>query len=885
MEILSAIFLRLLNMSITAGWIVLVVIVLRLLLRRAPKALVSGLWLLVAIRLILPFSLESGISLIPSVQTVPPDITQSANPSIHTGIPSLNTPVNEMLHQHFTPDTSAVQAPLETITHIAAWLWILGALGMFAYEIISFWLMYRQVRIALPIQKGVRICDAVDSPFILGIFRPVIYLPSTLDEAQRAYVIAHEQTHLKRRDHWWKPIGFFLLAVYWFNPLLWVAYILLCRDIELACDEQVVRHMEAEDKQEYASTLLHCSVHRRQIAACPVAFGETAVGGRIRSILNYRKPTVWILATSVIAILITTVCLLTNPDQPYSDAELLDMVQQIAANEEVAHSSRAEDYINASPALYDKLLAGGNATVDCFVRTLRSRTDNGLEEYIMAVTCSRITGIGYGETPWSSAREWLTLYDETTDGVVRISPVDSEVWVLLREEDSQALLAHIQKHTWEEKTSNCDFDCRISAGGQVLLYATTCGTLQNQSQLLTLTKEERQTVNTLLTTYIALSEHKPPALSESDALQRVQQYEPPQDGLYYECERLEDHSLEDGEAIRVYVFHVYSLGEEPLEGEQGEYRQQFTKGWYMVDVDTGAVYDYMTERPATTTTTTAQTTTTTTTTTTHVSTTKKTTVPTTSTTTSTTTTTATTTTIPTTTTTTTAATTTTTQPPVPTYAEVLAVQHKNAILIDGVDMWDRLFGNSLEKGYTVLQNGDSLSFRGLYAPPGTHFEGGASIDLSYYPSAYFYDGSCSFVQDGDIWTGTVEAKWDRHFIHDTSSPMAMSVSLKLKGDDYAYKETVCSIKTYVFEEHKNTTSFFCNLLRLYAQHELGMKQNSALVNGEVQCEEIHLDDNQQWMPIAADTMDRLAEQGFTSFCLTTDDASTSTLQIYVCQEE
>lgn len=306
---MTELFLKLLNMSITAGWIVLAVIVLRFFLRKAPKWISCILWSVVALRLLLPFSLESAISLIPSPEVIPQDIAVSETPAIHSAIPALNNAVNPLFTGYVAPGGSL----LENCLIVVSAVWIAGVAMMLLYSILTYLEIRRQVRESIPYQKNIYVCDDVDSPFILGIFRPKIYIPSGMEETHLAYVLAHENAHLKRWDHWWKPLGFLLLTVYWFNPLLWVAYILLCRDIEMACDEKVIGGMDGAGKRGYSEALIACSVHRRMVMACPVAFGEVSVKTRIKSVLRYKKPALWVALAALAVCVLTAGCFLTNP--------------------------------------------------------------------------------------------------------------------------------------------------------------------------------------------------------------------------------------------------------------------------------------------------------------------------------------------------------------------------------------------------------------------------------------------------------------------------------------------------------------------------------------------------------------------------------------------
>lgn len=310
---MEAVFLKLFNMSIAASFMILAVVPLRALLKKAPKALRPVLWALVGIRLICPFSLESALSLIPSAQTIPDTVLNGPSFSVQTGFEGVDTRVNaELADRYF----EGVTVPTNTGLHVTALLSVIWAIGIFAlavYAVVSYIKLRKQTAEAVPYRENIYLCDRIPSPFILGIVKPRIFLPASINEADIPYVLAHEQAHLKRRDHLWKPIGFLLLSIYWFNPLIWIAYILLCRDIELACDEKVIKAMGTECKKPYAEALINCSVSQKRISACPVAFGETDVKGRIQSVLKYKKPAFWVILVAGLTCVAVAVCFLTVP--------------------------------------------------------------------------------------------------------------------------------------------------------------------------------------------------------------------------------------------------------------------------------------------------------------------------------------------------------------------------------------------------------------------------------------------------------------------------------------------------------------------------------------------------------------------------------------------
>lgn len=312
---MANIFIDLFNMSITASYLVLAVLLVRLLLKKAPKWISCLLWALVGIRLVCPFSIESALSLVPSSQTIAVNDTSVGRPfTIQSGVPAVDVNINEFVSDKYYEGVTVPHNSFANMTTIFAIIWILGLVAMLLYGFISYIRLHKRVGASLLFKDNIYYCDNIDTPFILGFFKPKIYVPSGLSEEQINYIAMHEKAHLKRKDHLWKPLGFILLSIYWFNPVIWVAYIFLCRDIENACDEKVIKNMPDTEKKGYSETLVCCSVKRRMIMACPLAFGEVGVKQRIKSILNYKKPAFWIIIVAVIIIIVVSVCFLTNPD-------------------------------------------------------------------------------------------------------------------------------------------------------------------------------------------------------------------------------------------------------------------------------------------------------------------------------------------------------------------------------------------------------------------------------------------------------------------------------------------------------------------------------------------------------------------------------------------
>ena len=321
---MSEAFLKIVNMSISASYLVLAVLVLRLILKKAPKWVSVLLWGMVAVRLILPISIESTLSLIPTADPIPDKVIAELHADVQTDAPvpvrphspadnTADMPVSEGTGGQDLVGVAVEEEPdIQTVTVLTA-LWLAGVAGMLVYTAVSYLLLRHRVATAVRLRNNIYRSENVDSPFVLGFLGPKIYLPFRMDSGDLPLVIAHEEAHIRRKDHWWKPIGFVLLSIHWFNPLMWIGYILLCRDIELACDEKVIREMDNETKADYTQALVSCSVNRRRIAACPLAFGEVGVKERVKTVMNYKKPAFWIVIAAVALCAVVAVSFLTNP--------------------------------------------------------------------------------------------------------------------------------------------------------------------------------------------------------------------------------------------------------------------------------------------------------------------------------------------------------------------------------------------------------------------------------------------------------------------------------------------------------------------------------------------------------------------------------------------
>lgn len=302
------VFLSILNLSTTASLVAVAVLLLRLCMKKAPKWISAALWAFVGARLVFPFALESRFSIIPSIDTFA--IQQSPATEtfrVHTGVNAVNNTINN----HIASTQSS--APVTDVLQLISVLWVAGIIAFLLYGVLSYLAVYLRVRTAIPLRDNIYQSENVKSPFVLGFVRPRIIVPFNLDDETLNNVILHENAHLKRKDHIVKPFAYLLLCFHWFNPLLWLSYILLCRDIEVACDEKVIKELTFAQRKTYALALLNCKVKNTTVAVCPVAFGEVSVKARIKNTLSYKKPAMWVIVAAVAASIIASGCLLTNP--------------------------------------------------------------------------------------------------------------------------------------------------------------------------------------------------------------------------------------------------------------------------------------------------------------------------------------------------------------------------------------------------------------------------------------------------------------------------------------------------------------------------------------------------------------------------------------------
>ena len=390
------VFLKLVNLSISASWLILAVLVLRVVLKKAPKWVMPLLWGVVALRLVCLFSIESALSLIPSAETIPSEIvTETREPVLYEQA-TLDIVTNPTLPSAAEVPVGVSRQQAQVDFNIYSVLWLAGMAALLVHALVSAGKLKRKLATAILLRDNIYESEFVDSPFVFGVVKPNIYLPMHMDEGTAAYVIAHERAHLARRDHWWKVLGYLVLALHWFNPLVWVAYILFCRDIELACDEKVVKGLDGAARADYSQALLSCAAPKRAVAACPLAFGEGNIKTRVKSALHYKKPAFWVAAAAVLAVVIVAVCFLTNPR---SERGSLVWVQKLNA----ADVASIELYVPAE----------GEA------RQYKKLDTEEMAQAVELINSSRGTYIEKPETVYAGLPVWflLTMDDGTVHAV------------------------------------------------------------------------------------------------------------------------------------------------------------------------------------------------------------------------------------------------------------------------------------------------------------------------------------------------------------------------------------------------------------------------------------------------------------------------------------
>ncbi len=561
------IFLKLLNMSITAGWLILAVLCIRLLFRKIPKWVNCLLWGVVAIRLICPFSIESQFSILPSAEpikssTIVEGEVQNYIPYIDSHLTIVENTINPMLTETFAYNEADSAAPLQIVTYVASLVWGCGMVLLIICAMGSVIKRHKLVREAVCVRDNIYICDAVKSPFILGIVRPKVYFPSTLNEREMDYILAHESAHLKRKDHWWKVLGYLLLCIYWFNPLCWMAYSLLCKDIELACDEKVAKDMTLHEKKEYSNVLLSCARQRSLIMLCPLAFGEIGVKERVKSVLNYKKPTLWIMIATAAILVILVVCFLTNPTREYqiritipagstetfcySDEEISPKGNTLIfyAGEglgdteikllpvEVKEENAYDELFYITPGMSVKMDVEKGAWFKIGVN-IQNPTEESKDVYI-SVSNVEVRIASLNDAKDSSL--FIEKMPSEKDAAQQETFVDMQVSdilngsssVTISREDASALRAFFESGGWNEGTSDCLDNYELIFDGNIVRYHSDCGTFNDfvNNRHIELSEENKAEVNVILEKYISLQAEEMPL--ENDTIQNIMLYEQPE---------------------------------------------------------------------------------------------------------------------------------------------------------------------------------------------------------------------------------------------------------------------------------------------------------------------------------------------------------------------
>ena len=323
---MESLFIKLINLSIYASILVAVVLLLRLVSRRSPKWVICLIWALVGIRLVVPFSIQSSFSLLPQSEPV-------SSTALFKTV-SLSQAQEGIVSSGAASVTEASRSGSSSVFHILSYIWLFGVILMLLYGVISYIVLRKTLRTATLYDDGIRQSEKVDSPFVLGFLRPTIYIPYTLFGKDLEYVLSHEKTHIRRKDHLWKPAGFLLLSVYWFNPAIWLAYAALSKDIELACDESVIRSLDKDERKNYSRALLNLSIRQKLITACPVAFGKTAVRNRVDHVMNYKKPALWSVVIMIACCVAVGICFMTEPQKQNAAVNEIDETQDVDDSEE-----------------------------------------------------------------------------------------------------------------------------------------------------------------------------------------------------------------------------------------------------------------------------------------------------------------------------------------------------------------------------------------------------------------------------------------------------------------------------------------------------------------------------------------------------------------------
>lgn len=356
---MTNVFIAILNMSFIASFVALGVILIRIPLKKAPKVFSYALWAVLLFKLLCPFTIETALSLFPvNAEPVPHNIIYSQTPSIDSGIPFVDNSINRAITNTVPPVNPAVTVnPMQSILLVLSLIWLAGIAILLLYALVSYFRLKYRLRMAIPVQKNIYETDRIKTAFVMGFISPKVYVPGHLSEQEMDYILMHEQTHIRRRDYLIKPLAFIAVCIHWFNPIIWFSYYLAMGDMELSCDESVLKHYGSDIRRNYSNSLLSLSAKQSGLMS-PLAFCEKGVKGRIKNVLNYKKPALWVSIMAVGAIIVAAFLLLPNAIQGTKDITSNTLTENIILEYSDDSGFYTENYIKKTTGDSVTLLTG-----------------------------------------------------------------------------------------------------------------------------------------------------------------------------------------------------------------------------------------------------------------------------------------------------------------------------------------------------------------------------------------------------------------------------------------------------------------------------------------------------------------------------------------------
>lgn len=411
------IFLQVLNMSFTASFVIVAVLLTRLLLKKTPKIFSYALWSVVLFRLLCPISFESMLSLLPvNTNPISTNTLYSETPQIDTGLPYLDAVINPALP---VPEVGTSVNPLQIMAVLGEFIWLAGIAALLVYSVVSLLRLRRKLIGSVRLRDNIYLADHIASPFVIGITRPKIYLPSTLPEEEQGYIILHEQTHIRRLDYLVKIVAFAALCIHWFNPFAWAAFILAVKDMEMSCDESVMKRLHADIRGEYCASLLRLATGRKMIAGTPLAFGEGNTKSRIKNVMHYKKPMFWVMLLALAAVAAVVVVFALNPRRDTMKWAKNLRVEDIQKIELIAEpSTENERYRLFSPAEFQTVVELVNESHGKYLPNPEPLSGGYIALYITTTDGIRHTVVNSGNTylvidgeSYDSGYDWLSSWE------------------------------------------------------------------------------------------------------------------------------------------------------------------------------------------------------------------------------------------------------------------------------------------------------------------------------------------------------------------------------------------------------------------------------------------------------------------------------------------